>query len=418
MFNYDKRRQQLILKFSKFKISISFNLAKFIYKHLRFMLIILDYILPKNDKKVIFNSIPDYSDNGHVFYEYMKNNTNNRYKLYWILNGFKTDKKYDNSFYFQSFIGLFHVLTSKYVIATHPSQMIDVLCSKRRVLFNLWHGMPFKTIGFTEPDLNKTILKRYQILGKKGYTFATSDIFKQLLISSFKADYNRVFITGQPRTDLIMSDKNQDKIERLFNFSKYKKVVLYMPTYKTSTSRVQQIDVDYENIFYMDDYEENSFVKYLEDNNVLFLMKPHPFDEKFYLTKLDTMPKSGNFRIVYGSDFIDNDLNTYEIFKYVDLMISDFSSVTVDYAILNRPVIYLNNLSGEYNKNRGMILEDNTDLLMAGVKVSSFKLLLEEITNNLEFDSKKVEREKILPLLHKYPDDKACERIYEIMKSL
>lgn len=410
----------LTIKIGKLKLRISLNFAKFVCKHFCFILMILDYILPKNNKKIIFNSIPDYGDNAQVLYEHIeKNNVDEKYDLHWILNESTTEPKSKNSHYLYSFKAIFHILTAKYAVVTHTSNMIDLLYSKRRKIINLWHGMPFKTIGYLEPNLQKKIFNRYKKLGKQSYLFATSDIFKQFLIPCFKADFKNIFITGQPRTDIIWNDKNNDKLESIFQYSKFNKVILYMPTYKElEVNNLKQKETEFSNIFYMNDYDEKSFVEYIEKNNILFIMKPHPFEEKFYQERLETLPKSDNFKIVYNSDFADNDLNTYELFKFIDLMISDFSSVAIDYMILNKPVIYLNNLSDEYNKNRGMVLEDNIDFLMVGTKANSFNQLLEGISNDLEKDLSKDEREKILPLLHKYLDNKACERIFKIMRTL
>lgn len=410
----------LTIKIGKLKLRISLNFAKFVCKHFCFILMILDYILPKNNKKIIFNSIPDYGDNAQVLYEHIeKNNVDEKYDLHWILNESITEPKSKNSHYLYSFKAIYHILTAKYAVVTHTSNMIDLLYSRRRKILNLWHGMPFKTIGFSEPNLQKTILKRYKKLGEQSYLFATSDIFKQFLLSCFKTDVNNILITGQPRTDIIWNDKNYNKIESIFQPFKFNKVVLYMPTYKElAVNNLKQKETEFSNIFYMNDYDEKSFVEYIEKNNILFIMKPHPFEEKFYQERLEILPKSENFKMVYNSDFADNNLNTYELFKYIDLMISDFSSVAIDYMILNKPVIYLNNLTDEYSKNRGMVLEDNMDLLMVGTKANSFNQLLEGISNDLEKDLSKDEREKILPLLHKYLDNKACERIFEIMRTL
>jgi hypothetical protein len=96
-------------------------------------------------------------------------------------------------------------------------------------------------------------------------------------------------------------------------------------------------------------------------------------------------------------------------------MISDYSSVTLDYLILNKPVIYLNSLAEDYSKTRGMILEDNYEITMPGIKVVTYKDLERELIENLETDKYKQEREKSLPLVHKYCDNKSAERVYEKM---
>ena len=96
-------------------------------------------------------------------------------------------------------------------------------------------------------------------------------------------------------------------------------------------------------------------------------------------------------------------------------MVSDFSSVTLDYLIINRPVIYLDNLTADYSQNRGMILPDNYELFMPGHKVKTYFDLEDKILKSLFEDDMRTLREKTIPLIHKYQDNKASERIFKIM---
>ena len=48
----------------------------------------------------------------------------------------------------------------------------------------------------------------------------------------------------------------------------------------------------------------------------------------------------------------------------------------------------------------------------------NFSSELKELDENLYKDSYKSVREQIIPLMHKYCDNKASERIFEIMKGL
>ena len=144
-------------------------------------------------------------------------------------------------------------------------------------------------------------------------------------------------------------------------------------------------------------------------------MKPHPLDEELYLENQDTLPISSHFKVVYEENLKNNGFNLYELLKYTDLMISDFSSVTLDYLIANKPIIYLDNLTNEYSKNRGLILPDNYRIFMPGHKVKTYLDLEDKLLKSLFKDDMKDLREKAIPLIHKYRDDKACERIFDIM---
>jgi len=236
----------------------------------------------------------------------------------------------------------------------------------------------------------------------------------------FRAKYENIHITGQPRTDMIWDRVKLETAKKLLNTNEYKKIVFYFPTYKECNIHIErQVGHKYENIFYMDDYNENSFCKMLEENNVLFVMKPHPFDEEFYRNNMQTLPQSKKFKILFTEDFAKNNLSIYNILSYSDTIIADFSSIALDYLILNKPVLYLDNLSDDYARHGGMILDDNYEFLMPGYKVKTYSELENQIINILNGnDCCKERRNMVLPLLHKYTDNKSAERIYNIMKGL
>lgn len=382
--------------------------------------LIFDNISHKDCNKIVFNSDPDVSDNPYSLYEFIKTQ-HPELKCYWIVtNNNYYNPNLENVFNLYSLKGLYHIFTAKYVISNHCNDFVDVINSKKHIWLNLWHGMSMKTLGYSEKQIPKKILLRYKKLGKMSYQIASSDLFKTIMTSCFCSDFNRCFVTGLPRNDKIFDITNDKLIQNHFNFSEYEKIILYVPTYKEmKRAKNREINKEFNNIFYMDDFDEKMFINYLKNNKILFLIKPHPFDENFYKECVQELYKSyPNIKFIYNEDLNNTGINLYEIFKHIDLMISDFSSITYDYLILNKPIIFLNNLEDEYNKNRGLILEDNYEFLMPGQKVNNFKELYSAITDGILTDSWKEERIAKIPLVHKYDDNKSSQRVYEVMKGL
>ena len=97
-------------------------------------------------------------------------------------------------------------------------------------------------------------------------------------------------------------------------------------------------------------------------------------------------------------------------------MISDFSSIVVDYAITKKPILIIDSLTNDYAENRGFILKDNFKMLTPGERICTFKELLHSIYDNL--NNNMCNYESMLPLLHKYTDGNACKRILDIMKNM
>jgi CDP-glycerol glycerophosphotransferase (TagB/SpsB family) len=169
----------------------------------------------------------------------------------------------------------------------------------------------------------------------------------------------------------------------------------------------------------MDDFDEQDFNEYLEKNNVLLLMKPHPQDEFFYKEYLKKHEFSQNIKLIFDSTLKENDFYFYEIFSMCDLMIGDYSSIIIDWLILKKPVIYLSTVVDEYIGARGMCLEDNYKMLLPGMHVSKYPDLMKEIIANIQHpDLYSNTYGQQLNLLHKYFDGDSCERIYNVMQTL
>ena len=415
IFSITNKKNHKIITILGIKIKFSKKLPKYIILLGK----ILDKIIPKNHTKIVFCSYPDYSDNAKEFFEYMKTNHANEYSMIWLCNNPDSLEIPVKKYKIHSIKGLLELLTAKYTVNTFFS-LEQFTSSKRRVNIQLWHGMTLKTIGYLEKNIPDHMFKAYK-KNKDAYFFVTSDIFKLAMSASFLVNPNRIFITGQPRTDCIISKRNSNKIKKFLDCYNYDKVILFTPTYKECKRKDGGRDVDhlFNNIFYMDDYSEEKFYQLLENKNILFVIKPHPFEEKFYRNlEANNTFSHPNIKILYNTDIKNNDLYFYEFFQIADLMITDFSSIGIDYLITQKPIIFLNSLAEEYNKNRGFTLEDNYEIMMPGEKVYNFHQLLNAIEDAIFTDKWKNSRLKILPLLHKYCDSNASERIYNIMKEL
>lgn len=416
MFRIIQEENRIILKIFFINIRISKDIGRLFIKPLKPIISLLDYIIPKQDKKIACFLFDKHESKTFVFTDYIEQHYPNEYKIVYINTTGKNKRLKEYKFY--DLRALYHIYSSKYIIITHCDYRIGFLKSKKRTYINLFHGMPIKKIAFTK-ETSKSTQKHYNFVSENFKCFASSDIFKSILVSCFMVPYNNIFITGLPITDRIMDNTNNAIVNEFFNFNKYKKVIFYLPTFKTKgTDLKPQINTEYNNIFYFDNFNNKEFTNFLEQNEYLFIMKPHPLDEEFYKSNLNSIPQSNNFKIIFDQDLKENNFDLYDMFKFTDLMISDFSSVTLDYLILNRPVIYLDNLTEEYSENRGMILPDNYPIFMPGHQVKTYQELKEKIIKSLTEDDTKELRERTLPLIHKYRDDKASERIFKIMTGL
>ncbi len=419
-----EREERIIFKCLRLHISFYTNPKRYYYdfcKNSTVLFRLLDRILPKFNTKAAFTSYPDFSDSTFIFYDYLKTQKQNKFKeIFWLREAVDSsnDKVEDKNYYIHTLSGMWNLLTSKYIIHDHCSKFLDYISSDRHVCFNLWHGSPIKSIGCADSGLTQNTKRRYSYMSKHGYIFVSSDIYKIIFSSLFQINPNRLPITGVVRTDVIFNKKQDSHIREKFDLGGFDKVVLYAPTYKTRYSRVD-VEVDFENIFGLENYSQEDFLQYLKTNNICLLIKPHPFEEKQFIKHLqdNNYDQCENIRILKFRDLIVSNININEIFNLTDLIISDFSSITIDYAILNKPILYMGNYLDKYKQCRGFILPDNYRILMPGEMVLSYEDLKEKILrccNNGKANYKATETD----ILYKYKDGHSCDRIWEFVKNL
>ena len=72
----------------------------------------------------------------------------------------------------------------------------------------------------------------------------------------------------------------------------------------------------------------------------------------------------------------------YSLLGSADILLTDFSSIYIDYLLLNRPIGFVEDDFDEYSKSRGFIF-DNPEEYMPGVKIRSLEDLKTFLYNTL-----------------------------------
>ncbi|MCR5625566.1 MAG: CDP-glycerol glycerophosphotransferase family protein [Lachnospiraceae bacterium] len=208
------------------------------------------------------------------------------------------------------------------------------------VILDLWHGIPLKKIAFdNDLDKNHDSLKqrvkrffKYAPLSKI-YYFAPSENFREIYKSAFRKEDKYIITLGQPRNDVFFGE-NKPK-----PYFKGKRVILYCPTHR----REGNIKFDLKSIFDLDRLN-----KFLENRDYYFMVKKHFYhkdeDETEVLEKYD--------RII---DITAGDYDIQRLCMECEMLITDYSSIYIDYLLLDKPVIFYCYDYDDYIKNdRGM----------------------------------------------------------------
>ena len=211
--------------------------------------------------------------------------------------------------------------------------------NKDSKIFQLWHAPgAFKKFAASSSDNKEEIAVIAKASKKTDYLFITSENIKGFYRDAFRIDENKIKSFGIPRTDYYFEDKNIKKLRENFDerypIAKNKKIILYAPTFR-------------------DNEEDNNVFNYLnleKFNNALseeyvLALRLHPKINQFFKGDIDTK-----------ADFIDvsDYKNEQELMLISDLLITDYSSIMIEFALLNKPIIFFTYDYDRYlTKDRG-----------------------------------------------------------------
>jgi CDP-glycerol glycerophosphotransferase (TagB/SpsB family) len=127
---------------------------------------------------------------------------------------------------------------------------------------------------------------------------------------------------------------------------------------------------------------------------------------------INTAPLSD--RIIDFGFEICPDINP--VLPEIDVLITDYSSIYLDYLLLNRPCIFIPHDIEQYKEGRGLLLDDY-DFWAPGYKVKSFMEFLESLKCSLSgLDPYKTHREEICRQFNYYQTDNSCEKLLNLLE--
>lgn len=358
-----------------------------------FLSFIVSYLIPANKKIFLFASTPDYCDNAYAIFRYLYLKDHNRRVYVWLVSDIvRTRQLFEKEFgenstnikiYSRSsFAGLLMAFRARYIFSSIGvySGLQFHQVDKR---INMWHGMPLKHIGFNFRNGDISI--------------ATSELFKPFMSRGLKIPEENIFLVGQPRNDFLFHPELF--MESNLNLSRFDSVGIWMPTFRRSKAMPQHKDGDfnYDSISFISIKELERINITLAENNALLIIKFHPYDV-FQDNKLVDF---SNIKFLYNDNFEQK--NMYMLLAHCNYLISDYSSVIVDYEILDRPIGITIQDFDTYKNTRGFDVESIPGVYLYN-QHDFINFLLQNIKGEIQFET-------YGNLYNKYKDDQATSRL-------
>lgn len=295
--------------------------------------------------------------------------------LDYIKKEFERRGDYEFHFFYKdklSFSSFKNLASSRYIFLNDNFFPVAFMNFKsENTIVQLWHapGASKKFGGSVEPESREILSK---ISENTDYLIVTSEKIKEYYSEAFQMPVSKIKALGLPRIDYYFENHNIDNLKNSFshkyNVSSDKKIILYAPTFRDEEK--------YNNVFNYLDLDK--FNEVLGDEYVLAL-RLHPKIKNFYKNII-----SSNSQYIDVSDFESEQ----ELMLISDVLITDYSSIMIEYAILNRPIVFFTyDLDSYLADERGFYYDFKTTV--PGPIVSTSDELIEIIKND-SFDKSKI----------------------------
>ncbi|MBS0048545.1 CDP-glycerol glycerophosphotransferase family protein [Bacillus velezensis] len=245
---------------------------------------------------------------------------------------------------------------SKVVITDNYFLMTSVLNRRpQTTCIQVWHANgSLKKFGLedvTNQNRPASDISRFKKV-YRSFDFVTvgSDAMADVFKKSFGIRDGQLLKTGVPLTD-VYYEEHKPELKHKWP----KKIILYAPTFR-----------DYDMQSFRLPFTEEQLTNALNGEYML-LVKLHP-------AVLHHISAS------FESELIKNvsDMRLHDLLKAADILITDYSSVPFEFALLNKPIFFFTYDLEEYDRKRGLI--DNYTSVIPGKACHDSEALLEEMT--------------------------------------
>lgn len=368
--------------------------------------------LPLKDT-IVLNGEGDTYDNAEALGKYIASKQYfDKYRLVWLCDHPKqyesTDKEkflnrkalWDAHNIGELFQYYYYVGRAKYLI--FENQMIPKIRTDQISIY-LNHGSPpiksTKGIINLPKDLNLAI--------------SPSEYSTDIICEQYGINKQRVLCCGSPRTDCLFDLSDVADIKEEFHISKFKKVVIWVPTFrqKKNSNRVdtnRKYNWGIPIINDEDNFEQ--LKKLLERENIVILLKPHLLQDISYIK----LKQTENIQIITNDELLNKGRKINDLLKCADAMVTDYSTIAFDFMLLNRPIGYTVDDIEDYKI--GFSVKNVTEL-MPGAMIDNAADLYDFLeTVSIGQDVKAEQRRTVNQKVHDYPDGYNAERLCHKLK--
>lgn len=287
----------------------------------------------------------------------------------------------------------YHLATAHYIFLNDNFMPMGKLRFKKNaVITQLWHAEgAFKKFGLDieQPDDVRELEKKGNT--KLTYVVCSSEEVAPIYANAFGVSDYKVLPLGSARLDWFSEEINTDRLradfDKKYPMCKDKQLALYAPTFRDNTADDERI---------LDNFDVASFNERFGDKYTL-LIRLHP-------------QVHSNVRIPDGAVDVCDYENVTELMRLCDFLITDYSSICMDFAIQDKPVYFYAFDIDRYERDRSFYFDYES--YVPGPVAKDFQTLL-NLINSTVSETYRKRRYDFNYSNFGTPDGKAAERIVD-----
>ncbi|MBW2990865.1 CDP-glycerol glycerophosphotransferase family protein [Candidatus Woesearchaeota archaeon] len=364
---------------------------------------ILSYIVPKDDKLLVFQTMfgKGLREDPKYLYLYAKRFLKD-YKLVYFLSE-EEDKEYKFCNIKKHKIkptAFWKILRAKHIFIEATS-LRKINLSSLIGRFNIilcWHGFAYKKMEYVKKEYSfiKNWLIKLETKKFKLITASYEPSKKWLEDALFN---NNVKVLGRPKNDIFFNKDvfSLEKPDKKFSLKRYRKVILYAPTWRDKDGQIEPFSEEF----------LLKLNKLLTERRWILYLKPHPFTKKIKIIN-----NLSNIK-----DISKEISDTHEMLAHSDILITDYSSVMFDFSLLEKPIIFFFYDMDKYQKKRKIYL--NFRKIIPGPVANNESELIATLKNIKKLTDNKKYKEKMKKFkdtFNYYIDGKSSERVFKALK--
>lgn len=353
---------------------------------LRLLDVVALRVVPVDADRVCYSSMPDYTDNTYWVFRHLLEERDGLEHV-WLLRDMGTADRIRRDFDRAGAAARGHRLVLlPWTMRSYPAFLRARVNfhshgvygfsrpSGRRESVCLWHGMPLKAIR----RLHEGDHDLFPVHGTKHV--ATSSFFKYVIACVFDAHPSDVLVSGLPRTDvlkgLVAPGHDRAAIAGALGFDPAKRWILWMPTHRSEPAKGRTPARTF--LEATDPALLAALDRACAEHGAQVIVKLHPFD---VLNDRPVSLEQEHLVLLTSAQWQATGIQLYDLIAGSDALLSDVSSVVIDYLHTGNPIGLLGYDASTYTRDtlfdpdlllgcravRALASPDDVDAFVAGM---------------------------------------------------